>query len=220
MPAYEPADLPIPPPPRHGEPLRLDPEFTFDAFVIGESNSFAHAAARAVAENPGRAYNPLFVYGESGLGKTHLLARHRELRAAELPASPRALRDHRDVHERVRRRDPHEHHDRVQAPLPRERRPAHRRHPVHREQGRTPGGVLPHVQRPHRRPQAGRDHVRSPAEGHPDAGRPAAQPVRGRPAHRRAAAPARDPPRHPPPQGRRRIRWRSRPRCSSSSPRT
>ncbi len=68
------ADLSLPPPPpRHGEPARLDPEFTFDAFVIGESNSFAHAAARAVAENPGRAYNPLFVYGESGLGKTHLL---------------------------------------------------------------------------------------------------------------------------------------------------
>jgi chromosomal replication initiator protein len=64
----------IPPPPRAGEPARgLDPEFNFDSFVIGESNSFAHAAARAVAENPGRAYNPLFVYGESGLGKTHLL---------------------------------------------------------------------------------------------------------------------------------------------------
>jgi len=65
--------MPPPPPPRQGEQARLDPEFTFDAFVIGESNSFAHAAARAVAENPGRAYNPLFVYGESGLGKTHLL---------------------------------------------------------------------------------------------------------------------------------------------------
>jgi chromosomal replication initiator protein len=64
--------MPPPPPPRQGEQARLDPEFTFDAFVIGESNSFAHAAARAVAENPGRAYNPLFVYGESGLGKTHL----------------------------------------------------------------------------------------------------------------------------------------------------
>ncbi|HVV35036.1 MAG TPA: chromosomal replication initiator protein DnaA [Acidimicrobiales bacterium] len=71
---HPPADTPIPPPPpRQGEQARLDPEFTFDAFVIGESNSFAHAAARAVAENPGRAYNPLFVYGESGLGKTHLL---------------------------------------------------------------------------------------------------------------------------------------------------
>ena len=67
------AETPPPPPPRQGEQARLDPEFTFDAFVIGESNSFAHAAARAVAENPGRAYNPLFVYGESGLGKTHLL---------------------------------------------------------------------------------------------------------------------------------------------------
>jgi chromosomal replication initiator protein len=66
--------MPVPPPPpRAGEPKQLDPDFTFDAFVIGESNSFAHAAARAVAENPGRAYNPLFVYGESGLGKTHLL---------------------------------------------------------------------------------------------------------------------------------------------------
>jgi chromosomal replication initiator protein len=68
------ADLSIPPPPPgRGEQRQLDPDFTFDAFVIGESNSFAHAAARAVAENPGRAYNPLFVYGESGLGKTHLL---------------------------------------------------------------------------------------------------------------------------------------------------
>ncbi|HVE94408.1 MAG TPA: chromosomal replication initiator protein DnaA [Acidimicrobiales bacterium] len=65
--------LSIPRPPRHGDTLPLTPEFTFDAFVIGESNSFAHAAARAVAETPGRAYNPLFVYGESGLGKTHLL---------------------------------------------------------------------------------------------------------------------------------------------------
>jgi chromosomal replication initiator protein len=68
------SDLSIPPPPPgRGEQRLLDPDFTFDAFVIGESNSFAHAAARAVAENPGRAYNPLFVYGESGLGKTHLL---------------------------------------------------------------------------------------------------------------------------------------------------
>ncbi len=63
----------IPPPPRAESTRGLDPEFNFDSFVIGESNSFAHAAARAVAENPGRAYNPLFVYGESGLGKTHLL---------------------------------------------------------------------------------------------------------------------------------------------------
>jgi len=52
---------------------RLNPKYTFETFVIGSSNRFPHAAAVAVSEAPGKAYNPLLVYGESGLGKTHLL---------------------------------------------------------------------------------------------------------------------------------------------------
>jgi len=60
------------PAPRRGD-TRLNPKYNFDNFVIGGSNRFAHAAAVAVAEAPAKAYNPLFIYGDSGLGKTHLL---------------------------------------------------------------------------------------------------------------------------------------------------
>ncbi len=66
-----PMEQPSPTPIRHES--RLNPKYTFDNFVIGQSNRFAHAAAVAVAEAPAKAYNPLFIYGDSGLGKTHLL---------------------------------------------------------------------------------------------------------------------------------------------------
>ncbi|MEE8640736.1 MAG: chromosomal replication initiator protein DnaA [bacterium] len=66
-PAVGPAKFPAP------KLSKLNPQYTFDTFVVGRSNSFCHAACRAVAQNPGARYNPLFIYGGVGLGKTHLL---------------------------------------------------------------------------------------------------------------------------------------------------
>jgi chromosomal replication initiator protein len=65
-----------PPSPTRADPSIspvLDPRYTFETFVIASSNRFAHAAAQSVAESPARSYNPLFIYGDAGLGKTHLL---------------------------------------------------------------------------------------------------------------------------------------------------
>jgi len=63
----------VPPPVPRPEAGSINPKYTFDSFVIGSSNRFAHAAALAIAEAPAQAYNPLFIYGHTGLGKTHLL---------------------------------------------------------------------------------------------------------------------------------------------------
>jgi len=74
IPASEPvSDVVSPPPDREQQMERLNPKYLFETFVIGPSNRFAHAAAVAVAESPGKSYNPLMIYGASGLGKTHLL---------------------------------------------------------------------------------------------------------------------------------------------------
>ena len=68
---YDTAETPMPINP--GDKSTLNPKYTFDTFVTGNSNSFAHAAALAVAENPAKNYNPFFMYGGVGLGKTHLM---------------------------------------------------------------------------------------------------------------------------------------------------
>ena len=72
LPTFEPTPEPEAPEVA-SEPVTLAPRYSFDTFIVGPSNQFAHAASRAVAEAPSRSYNPLFIYGGVGLGKTHLM---------------------------------------------------------------------------------------------------------------------------------------------------
>ena len=137
---------------------KLNPEYTFDKFVEGKSNQMARAAAFQVASNPGRGYNPLFIYGGVGLGKTHLMQGVGHVIVANRPDARVAyVHSEQFVGDMVRALQ-HNTINEFKARLPVPGRPPDRRHPVLRQQGALPGGVLPHLQCP-----AG-----GPAPGDPD----------------------------------------------------
>ncbi len=181
--------------------VELNPRYTFDNFVIGGSNRFAHAAAQSVAEMPARRWNPLFIYGDAGLGKTHLLQAIASYVNDNYPAyRVRYVTSETFLNEFI---------DSMQSGT----RDAFKRRyrdidvllvdDVQFFQGKqeTLGGVLPHLQPPPPDQPPDRAVVRPGAR--PDRLRgPAPQPVPAGPAHRHPAARAGDPPGDPPQEGR------------------
>ena len=169
--------------------------------MIGSSNRFAHAAALAVAEAPGQAYNPLFIYAPTGLGKTHLLhavanyvGSHSTHMSVRYVSSETFVNDFINSH-------PRQAHRGLQAALPHLRRAADRRHPVPRAQGADPGGVLPHLQLAARGRPADRHELRPAAARVRRPRGPAALALRVGADHRHPAARPRDAHRDPAPQG-------------------
>ena len=144
-----------------------NPKYTFEQFVIGEGNRFAHAAALAVAELPAQAYNPLFLHGPPGLGKTHLLhaiGNYVQRYGAGLRVRYATIEEFTtEFVDAVRERRT----ERLQGELPQRGRGAHRRRPVPRRPGEDARGVLPHLQRAARLRPPARDDLRPQPGGAP-----------------------------------------------------
>ncbi len=137
---------------------RLNPKYSFDNFVIGGSNRFAHAAAVAVAEAPAKAYNPLFIYGESGLGKTHLLHAIGHYAESLYPGIRVRYVSSEEFTNDFINSIANNRASVFPVPVSRNRHPADRRHPVSSGKGLHPGGLLPHLQHPPRPQQAAGHH--------------------------------------------------------------
>ena len=146
--------------------MPLNERYTFGTFVIGKSNELAAAAAHAVAEAPGKAYNPLFIYGATGLGKTHLMQAIAHAVLQRSPQTRAVYMSGEQFTNEVDRAHPRPEDAGVPASLPqRSRSAAARRRALPGAEGSHPGGVLPHLQRALRGRQADRPHQRPLAQG-------------------------------------------------------
>ena len=180
----------------------LVPRYTFENFVVGPSNQLAHAAARAIANNPGAVYNPVFIYGTTGVGKTHLVNAIGHAVFDEEPVGEGRLPLERSVRERADLLPAPSAHGGVQEALPQGRRADRRRRAVPRRTRAHAGRVLPHVQHAARGATADRPDLGQVSQGHPRPRGAPAQPLRVGPHGRHPGARYRDPARDRPAEGR------------------
>ncbi len=151
------------------EPLEegLNPKYTFEKFVVGSCNQFAHAAAKAAAETPGTTYNPLFIYGGVGLGKTHLMHAIGHAIKARSPHMRVSYIIDRFMNELINAIVLIK-HPAFRTQIPFDRRAADGRRSVHGWQGTHTRRVFPHFQHAPQRPKTDHRFERLPAERDPD----------------------------------------------------